>query len=47
MEEINVIRKKIFILKRICFLDHEDDSIELFEEILNEILQTADNKSDY
>ena len=44
MEEINVIRKKIFILKRICFLDHEDDSIELFEEILNEILQTADNK---
>ncbi|BCC36183.1 MULTISPECIES: Imm30 family immunity protein [Bacillus] len=38
------LEKKIFILKRICFLDHEDDSIELFEEILNEILQTADNK---
>ena len=38
------LEKKISILKRIRFLEHEDDSIELFEEILNEILQKADNK---
>ncbi|MDM5186247.1 hypothetical protein QUF99_02090 [Bacillus sp. DX4.1] len=36
--------RKISTLKRMRFLDHEDDSIELFEEILNEISQTADNK---
>lgn len=31
-------------LKKMRFLAHEDDSIELLEEILNEISQTADNK---
>jgi hypothetical protein len=30
-------------LKKMRFLAHEDDSIEVLEEILNEISQTADN----
>ncbi|ENQ3105368.1 hypothetical protein ACEOWJ_001344 [Bacillus cereus] len=34
----------IVTLKRIRFFEHEDDSIEVFEETLNEIAQTADTK---
>ncbi|MFP7412696.1 hypothetical protein [Priestia filamentosa] len=33
----------IATLKRMRFLDHEDDSIETIEDILNEISLTADN----
>ncbi|KMN45599.1 hypothetical protein [Bacillus sp. LK2] len=37
------LENMISSLKKMRFLAHEDDSIEVLEEILNEISQTADN----